>query len=791
MACALAGLMAGACNAPGPTASPAPPTVTVTATLTGTPTATPTPTPPPESLLEEAARALSYGDWDLAFSTYEAVRAAPADDAAAAEALLGYATTLQRSGRVWEAIDAFTQFISAHPQDPQFSTAVFRRAQARQEAALYDLAAEDYRQFLTLEPGVLDSYVHEQLGDLQRAAGRPLDSIAEYQAAAAAPRLGGTRSLEIDIGLAYLEGARFAEALAQFDAIQAQATDGASIATLNLLAGRALEGMGDSAGAYARYLDSVERFPAAYDSYTGLITLVDAGVDVDDFQRGLVDYYAEAYDPALQALDRAVASRPDAAAYYYRGLTRRALGDANGALTDLAYVVEAFPQDALWKDALWQKALTEWGYLDMYSVAVQTYLQYAASLPQDERAPEALFRAGRTAERVNDLALAADLWLRLPAEAPASPYAYRGAFQAAIARYRLGDFAAARKALSLAESIAADTGGKAAAQMWIGKAFAAQGDAESARQAWETARALDPTGYYSVRAAQLLDGRSLFQARGIPDFAVDSPAEQQAAEDWLRATFPVAGTEPLSDLDPALASDPRMVRGKAFARLGLLSEARDEFDSLRQDLNEDPVALYRLMHTLLDLHMYPGAIFSARQILRLAGMDDAATMNAPVYFNRIRFGPYFGDLILPRAAADGFDGLFLLSVVRQESLFEGGATSSAAARGLMQVIPGTGQGIAERLGWPPDYTTRDLYRPSVSVRFGANYLTSQRERYDGDLVAALAAYNAGPGNADAWKELAPDDPDLFIEVIRLDEPQRYIRTIAEILDIYERLYLTN
>src|SRR3972149_4283479 len=66
---------------------------------------------------------------------------------------------------------------------------------------------------------------------------------------------------------------------------------------------------------------------------------------------------------------------------------------------------------------------------------------------------------------------------------------------------------------------------------------------------------------------------------------------------------------------------------------------------------------------------------------------------APRYFNLIRFGPYFGDLILPEAAAAGLDPLFLLSVVRQESLFQGAATSSASARGLMQVIPSTGAAI--------------------------------------------------------------------------------------------------
>ena len=781
-------ILGNACAAPAllaPTGTP-----TSTATATASPTMTPTPTPRPEVLLEEAERALFYGDWDRAFEAFQAARAEAGEAVPAGRAQLGYATTLQRSGRTWEAIEAFTGFLTTYPDDPQLDLGVFRRAQARQEVGLYDLASEDYRRYLELKPAVLDSYVHEQLGDLSRAAGRPLDAIPEYQAAAAAPRLGGTQGLEIAIGLAYLEGAQYGEALAQFDSIQQQATDSATLATMNLLAGRALEGMGDTPSAYARYLDSVTRFPEAYDSFTGLITLVDAGVQVDDFQRGLVDYNAESYEPALRALDGAVAARPTGAALYYRGLTRRALGDANGALADLTRVVEAYPQDPVWADALWQKALTEWGYLDMYSVAVQTYLDYVSALPQDAHAPEALFRAGRTAERVNDLSQAAELWLRLPGEYPSSPYAYRGAFQAAVARYRLGDHTGARDALALAESIAPDTGGKAAAELWIGKTYQSQGAAEAARQAWEAAKALDPTGFYSVRAEQLLEGRTLFESRGVANFSIDTMGEQAAAEDWLRASFPVSGPEPLAELDPSLSANPRMIRGEAFARLGLLTEARAEFDSLRQDLSSDPVALYRLMHKLLELRMYPGAIFASRQILRLAGMDDAATMHAPIYFNRIRFGPYFGDLILPQAAAAGFDGLFLLSVVRQESLFEGGATSSAAARGLMQIVPGTGQGIAERLGWPPDYTTRDLYRPLVSVRFGTDYLATQRQRFDGDLVAALAGYNAGPGNADAWKELVPDDPDLFLEVIRLDEPQLYIRTIAEIFDIYQRLYVS-
>ena len=106
----------------------------------------------------------------------------------------------------------------------------------------------------------------------------------------------------------------------------------------------------------------------------------------------------------------------------------------------------------------------------------------------------------------------------------------------------------------------------------------------------------------------------------------------------------------------------------------------------------------------------------------------------------------------------------------------------------MQVIPTTGQEIASKLGWPQYYSSEDLYRPLVSVRFGTYYLSEQLERFDGDLFATLSAYNAGAGNTFIWKGLVPDDPDLFLEIIRLEQPQRYIQAIYEIYDIYRNLY---
>jgi soluble lytic murein transglycosylase len=154
----------------------------------------------------------------------------------------------------------------------------------------------------------------------------------------------------------------------------------------------------------------------------------------------------------------------------------------------------------------------------------------------------------------------------------------------------------------------------------------------------------------------------------------------------------------------------------------------------------------------------------------------------------LRFGTYYANLVIPLAGQYDLHPLLIFSIMRQESFFESTIKSSAGALGLMQFIPATGQDRANKLGWPANYTEEDLYRPLVSITFGAGYLHDLESYLDGDLYAALAAYNGGPGNAKEWKELANGDPDLFLEVVRFDETHRYILSVYELFTIYRRIY---
>jgi soluble lytic murein transglycosylase len=149
---------------------------------------------------------------------------------------------------------------------------------------------------------------------------------------------------------------------------------------------------------------------------------------------------------------------------------------------------------------------------------------------------------------------------------------------------------------------------------------------------------------------------------------------------------------------------------------------------------------------------------------------------------------YYSELIWPDATENAFDPLFITSIVRQESLFEGFVRSTAGARGLMQIVPPTGESIAEQMGWPPDYNAGDLYSPYISIRMGTYYLNANRRLLNDDIYAALAAYNGGPGNAGIWQDLAGGDPDLFLEIVRFGETRDYIRNIYTTYTIYRGLY---
>lgn len=792
----LFGVLASACSYNGgfqlsrasatPTASP---TVTVTPTLTPTPTPTPSPTPVPAARIDSGDRARFYGDWERALQEYQAAQAGSSDPEIKSAALLGIGRTYNQARRYQEALEPLMALLEQYPETMHSPYAYFELGRAYQELGQYAQAAQAYLDYLVRRPGVVDAYVLELRGDALASAGAHAQALNDYRAALQAPSLLDGLNLELKIAGSHAASGDYETALGIYDTVYSQTNSDYTRAAINLLKGQAYLALGQPELAYAAYLDSVNNYPVAYDSYQALVALVDAGVPVNELNRGIVDYYAGETGYAMQAFERYLLNNPadPATAYYFNGLALRAIGNYTGAVAEWDKVIQNYSDHPRWDDAWEQKAYTQWAFMGQHAEAVQTLLGFVNAAPAHTRAGEFLYDAAGVAERKGDLRQAAELWQRVGASYPGDERAPRALLLAGIALYRLEDYVGAYNTFLQALNSSVSLYDRSAAYLWQGKALMKQGEDAKARATWELAANTDPTGYYSERARDLLRGLEPFQPPQEFDLAVDLKRERVEAEAWLKESFGLAPETDLSSLGP-LASDPRLVRGAELWELGLYDEARIELENLRQALEGDAAGSYRLTNFLVEIGMYRSAILAARQALTFAGMDDADTMSAPAYFNHIRFGTYFSELIIPAAQEYGFHPLFLFSVIRQESAFEGFVRSSAGARGLMQIVPATGQEIAAENGWPPDYTDADLYRPMVSIRLGSDYLAKWRDHFDGNLYAALAAYNGGPGNAQSWLKISGDDYDVFLEVVRFEETRNYIRSIYEIFSIYRRLY---
>ena len=141
------------------------------------------------------------------------------------------------------------------------------------------------------------------------------------------------------------------------------------------------------------------------------------------------------------------------------------------------------------------------------------------------------------------------------------------------------------------------------------------------------------------------------------------------------------------------------------------------------------------------------------------------------------------------AKATGVDPYLLLSVARQESTFRPALTSSAGARGLMQVMPATASWLAQVEPNVNQAHARHLDAPLNSLHIGAYYLMRMIERADGNLAYALASYNAGPGNVSKWRKRFPGaDLDTFIESIPFSETRHYVKSVLGNYAAYHSLY---
>jgi len=140
------------------------------------------------------------------------------------------------------------------------------------------------------------------------------------------------------------------------------------------------------------------------------------------------------------------------------------------------------------------------------------------------------------------------------------------------------------------------------------------------------------------------------------------------------------------------------------------------------------------------------------------------------------------DIIRQQSREKGVDAALIAAVIYAESKFSDSRTSDAGARGLMQITPETAKDV-ERHSGGTTFKVADLADPEINIRYGTFRLRELLDRYEGDEVAALAAYNAGPGNADEW-----GGAQMTVGDIKFPETRAYVEEVLDKQRAYRDKY---
>lgn len=314
-------------------------------------------------------------------------------------------------------------------------------------------------------------------------------------------------------------------------------------------------------------------------------------------------------------------------------------------------------------------------------------------------------------------------------------------------------------------------------KFWLGYMFEELGDQKSAIKYYENIVYNSPLSYYAIMAV-----------KKIQTIRPDSPA----------VNFYTANT---TKKDQALSFDAKLLSPDFQSSLIRL-KAWAKIDSQR---------LIKLEVKRLKLHSIPSFIVSLPTEKQTDARSDLHLINAQIildsqnYLSTFRylyevlekkevvFNRALLEILYPRPyldelsrtlKKDTLDPIIVLALIRQESVFNPLARSPVGARGLMQLMPATARRLRRSV------RDKHLVNPNINLELGTKYFKGLVKRYDGNLVYVLAAYNAGEGRVERWKDsLFDSDAPILknIESIPFLETRNYVKLIFRNIFFYKLL----
>lgn len=226
-------------------------------------------------------------------------------------------------------------------------------------------------------------------------------------------------------------------------------------------------------------------------------------------------------------------------------------------------------------------------------------------------------------------------------------------------------------------------------------------------------------------------------------------------------------------------------RGIELKLLGFGQDAARELGALTEQYSRDQDVLLAFSTMLSEVGAYHPALRVAKvhfkEKLERSGLPTAPALWTVAYPTGL----------VPTIAAQGVaavDPYLAAAIIREESQYDEKAVSVVGAVGLMQLMPGTANAVAQRYGFPT-VGREELFDQETNIRLGVRYLGQLLEQYGGNMAHAVAAYNAGPIAVNSWIAVHRGrEQDEFVELIPYQETRLYVKRVLRSYGEYRRLH---
>jgi soluble lytic murein transglycosylase len=300
------------------------------------------------------------------------------------------------------------------------------------------------------------------------------------------------------------------------------------------------------------------------------------------------------------------------------------------------------------------------------------------------------------------------------------------------------------------------------------------GSKENATIAYSTVMADFPLGYYAWRAKHSLKQFELME--NVPKIGREMPDSASIA--WLRALQKKEANE-----KDSVVSSERLEQISVLLRSGFEREAYSLYDESFKLHKNRPEFYYRYGTMFMQNGEYALAHRMARNFLDIVPKEKM--VDVPIQILKFIYPIPHEKKVKKHAKIDPF---LVYSVMRQESMFDAQITSPVGARGLLQIMPATGDFLskAEKI---EKFDKDLLYNAYMNIRLGVRYLNDLYDEYKGDYIGVLGNYNAGPAPATRWLANHGSLPwDIRVEEVSYWETRDYVKRVLGNYWTYKEIY---